>query len=407
MKTLLTYSICFSFVFLHACKKEQDNTPVLAQKKVTLKLAFPANALNNRWEFIVSTANGAIILDTIADKSNPSTFEFYTNEKKLDLTFIYYHATEAKFYAGTFRDVDPRDWDNLSSPVFGHLNFNKPSSTSPSSRAKVNYMNPPAYSGSPYFFPNSFTLLSFNSTKIVADYTRRKDVPAYLLLPDQGLCKIHIPKSDNDTIDLTSMEKVVRTPFDFKTAQIGSYAILYGITDTTDRSKDVELGNFTISAKMPDLLYPIYPFHKYDLLVGATSSSNEFFGLYSYEDTIPKVYNLMTSADYSLRSSSAENFSIDFTSTPPFYYMTQWSNSELDWSVYSPVNLNNFRATAMLEKMKNKLLNGVNTSSIRLNQLVMERSVNIDYSKFLTKAMVSSELNKTPDYQTVMYAKTF
>jgi hypothetical protein len=381
--------------------------PPKEPKKVTLSLTFKANAQNNKWEFLISTPDGAIILDTIANTNSLSTFECYTDEQKLDLTFIYYHPVEAKFIAGTFRNVDPRDWDQLEIPVFGHLNFNKPSSTSPSSRAKVNYTNPPPYSGSPYFYPNSFTLLSFNSTKIVAEYTRRKDVPAYLLLPDQGLCKIHIPKSDNDTIDLTGMEKAVRTPFDFKSPQIGSYAILYGITDTADRSKDIELYNYSINTKIPDLLYPIYPFQKYDLLVGATSTSNEFFTLYSYDDTIPKVYNLMTSADYALRSSSNDNFSIDFTGATPFYYMTQWSNSELEWSVYSPVSLNNFNATAMLNKMKNKLLNGINTSTIRLNYLMMERSGNMDYSKFLTKSMVSTESNKTPDYQTVMYVKTF
>jgi hypothetical protein len=405
------FIIFIIFLTLYSCSKEPNPAQQsIEKKKISLRLTYYTDSAYQNFELIVSTTGGEVILDTIAKGNTISFIEFYTNEKKLDLSFISYTSNNNKFNVVTYRAVDPTSWDIVEIPEFGYLSINRQSTGSSPIPAFIQYINPPFFTGPPYFtsyIGGSFTIVRYSASGINAQYQWRKGIPTYLLLPEQGYYKIHVPQSNKDTVDLAGMRKVNRRPFDFTPAQIGDFAILHGITDTLDRNKDIELFNYSINSKMPELLYPVEPFQKYHFLVGATGISNELYALYSYGDSIPKIYDLFTAADYSISSTNADNFSVSFKNAKPFYYRTQWESDQMNWQIYSPVEFNQFNPISMLNNMKSKLLVYTNIKSIKLSEFMSERSKTMDYNGYMSKQMNFAERLKTPDYTTVLYVKTY
>lgn len=406
MKPSGKHLILAFFIALFSCSKEPIvQEPVVDKKKFSFETTLSVETTENKWQLLITGSEGKIILDTVVPTMSRIFFEFYSTEEVVDLSYIYYSLYDKKFKVTTYRAVDPTGWNNIDYPLFGYYLMPLSGSGNSAVAASINYINPPPFTGPPVFSQTS--LLKYTTTSINAQYGRVDGRPVYLLLPEQGFYKLHIPKSNRDTIDLSAMARAIRTPLDFSPDQQNRYFSLSGVYDTLNRSMDVNLGMYDILQKTKDLLYPSEPFQKYDFFAGATSSANEFFSLYSYTDSIPKVYDLLTASDYTMDASTAANFSIRFNGEKPFYYMTEWQSDQLDWYLFSPIELNQFNPNKMLDNLKTNILRSFNTSSLRLSQFTMERSRTMTYRNYFSKNMVYNERYRTSDYVTVRYVKTY
>jgi hypothetical protein len=416
---MIRSSIFWSFlmacnIFFFSCSKEKDQSPNMpddGKVAIDLDVVIPTGSSivnpDDKFELIISSSSGEVLFNSIGLAGGQVFGKFYTREKKVDLTTIYLNAATSKFEVNTYKGVDPTGWDTIL-PWFGQrfLNVNKPLTT-----AEVLFLNSPGYRGTPHFSSyigsSSWILNPLSQSEIKVTYTRAPGVPIYLLFPVEGQYKIYVPQTNKDTVDLSVMGRAKRIPFDLNAQQSLVFSTLTGITDTNDISKSITLFRGSPNSLVSDLVYPVEPFQKYFLYLKGNGSANELFGFSSFTDSVPKTYNLPTSANFNITSSLVDNFSVNFIGDKPFVFKTKWSSEAIVWTIFSSVDSTKYQPLSMWRNFKSTLLQNVGIPSFRLSQFSMERSKNMDYARYISKCMISGSRWNLKDYVTAEYVKNY
>lgn len=393
---LILVPVALCVLYLFACSKHGDDTlppvnpPVIPPDTmlVSLKPYYPgAVGDSTPYELIISTTDGSILIDTLLDKSKSASISYKTTNKLVDVTVINNNNFTHKYWATTYKAVNPSQWDTL---VFGLSS--RTFISSPYTNATMHYYNVPA---------NNLGFVQFSSTSgsyaqgwllgpttMDVQYQQHPGVPVYVLFPIISLYKLYYPAKLADTVDLSVMDTTVRRKFSLDDIYWRNRISLTGFLDTSNYTKAIkvyEQGESDVHIYGVDIQYPLKYVQKYELRVAATNQiSNDINDHYSYGDTVAYNFNLPDYKNYNLVATQKDNFSVQFVNTLPSYYMTDWEGDQVYFQVIASKDSTTLNPLNIINHLKTRshFLSG-DYSDLVIKRFLFEAVKNVDYPSYM------------------------
>jgi hypothetical protein len=424
MKNCLRLALSYVVIFtlLSACNKNSSKPPAttvppndsttIGAMKINLALPSGSNIANS--ELIISETSGKVLLDTVAAQGTTIVATLRTNATLVDLTYVAFQQIDSNRYSiNTFKAVNPGSWTSLNG-----VSLTRPvTSTGSSASAIALYTNVPhdasaQFSGS---VPGGINT-SFSGSTFTANYQQYANSYTYLVLPDYGLYKLQAAKSLNDTIDCTTMDTANAVTFN-EPSYTFSGSQLIGWVDTTDVNSSISLYFYFPSPGspvLPDVVYPRKNIQAFMLSAGWNGpGANESMSVYSYGDSIPTSFNLPPPGSYNISSSQNTSFAMQFNTTKPSYCSISgasgsvFSKNVMFWTFLVPPDSSGFNPLGILMAQKSKLLQGLDLTTLLLNQFTCENVPGYDYLDYL--GLLYKPNTAQPVYipNTLRYSKRF
>jgi len=347
-----------------------------------------------KFELIISEPAGKVLLDTMATGPAPVVATLRTNDSLLDVTSVVSGGNQ--YSIQTLRSINPSTlkWLDFGGYIMAY--GLKAGNTTP---ASIYYKNiPPGIlttTLAPQFLFTNYPWNEFSgagidpyANSVSVTYNRYPGNYAYFLLPGAGLYSLHMQVNARDTIDCSHLDTAVALTFNrpepFTVSAL--YSSFIGIPDTTDMTKVISFSDFFLAAPSRpgvDLEYPNIPVQKYELNVYATNASNDAVGYYCYTNEIPLTLPLVKESDFTISSSTDANFSVTFSGTKPSYYRTYWKSDSVYWDIISPDDAGSFDPTTLIANQKSRMLQGIDLSSMQIQEFEMENVDGMPYRTWL------------------------
>jgi hypothetical protein len=388
--TLLSALILsFSFSSCSKTNSSPSTTPSPVVGTMNINVSYPAQG--PQFELIISEPGGTVLLDTLAPTNTPIIAALKTNSTVVDLTTVLSQGGNF-FSVNTFKSINASTLTGLTPGSY--FIKTKLGTTTPSS---LFYNNIPSgvISGFNSFvftnYPdNSATGSQASSTNntIALNYLNYTGNYAYMILPSVGLYNLHMQTNAIDTVDCSHLDTAIALTFNrpspFTVSSL--YSSFLGIPDTTDLTKIMAFTSLYTATNRPgvDLQYPNVPVQKYELNVNATNASNDVVDYYCYTNTIPLTLPFPAETDYSLSSTTNDNFSVSFPNTAPTYYAAFLSSANILMAIYAPSDTSTIHPVTLLTNQKSKLLQGVSLSTLAVKTFEFENITGMNYAAFLS-----------------------
>lgn len=391
---------------LYACKKNNDAHPssggsTTGSTTGTLSFSTP---VDSAMELIVSETAGKVLLDTVfANKGTLST-ALQTNDTLFDLTIITTvngFGAQPDHFVFTYKAVNLARWQTIFTGGYGAPTGSIPASTA----ANITYINAPYISAplTDFWFTILFSNSKFYDEGVTGSsygpgadygpsivefqYTQYGNNPEYILFPGSGQYKFHTYVTSNDTVDLTQMDTAITVKF----TRPAEYATitscnLVGYWDTTNYFNATLLFSQQqgqpITYAIADVEYPKEQCQAYELSASFANSNNDGVSWYSYGNTVPATLSLPDESAYTLSSSTSSLFSLNFTSSQPTYYETQYSEGGVYWTYYAAPDSTTLHPISFLTALNSKLLQGQNLGALSLNSFNFVTAQGLNYLNY-------------------------
>ncbi|MFT3747322.1 MAG: hypothetical protein QM768_03360 [Agriterribacter sp.] len=380
-----------------------------------LKPYYPKHpdAFNSKYELIISTSNGKILLDTVTDINTSTPLSFKSPESRVNVTTIGYNKQLSKYEIQTYKGVNPNQWDTLSFGLGHRMDLNPGNLVS----STLTYNNVPHTTGMPYLnsyasYLGSGYFLSYSEATINAEYYKCANTPVYLLLPSSGLYSLNYPAKNPDTINIQKMDTAVQVKFQGIKDYNIAYVDLLGLVDSTDifsvnylYNSPAIVHNNTVNA---DLLYPGKYFQTYQLTLSVFGNS-QGVSHFSYGDSVRTVLNLPDKSNYNITSSSYDKFAVQFLNTAPAYYSTTWNLDNIQWTIFASPDSSAIMPFGMMNALQAKsfYLKSLNLNNLKLTLFTFENMKNIDFDTYLNFTFNSMNRKKRLIYYSDIYSIGF
>ena len=394
-KHLSRLCIVFSFVAGISCSRNsagpapQPNLPV---KKINLYYPDSSGKTRGDFELIISTSAGDVLLDTVAVVNKPVQADLHTSATLLDVTVIAYDVRDTVWAVHTFKDVDPTTWVTVAQNDF----WLEPVAQN-SQRASVVYTHAPDVNTTFWLFGDDMTLPPYSGSYLPANpafsgvptlsvsYVHHGNNPVYLCFPSLRLYKYFQPVSGHDIIDLSQMDTSIAADY-YQPGYVFTAIELTGVPDTTDLSKNIlaYIPIFTYatdSTSFRNFSYPGKYFEKYELRLYAFRNK-DYVSFYTWGPTVPASFVYPDASYYSIGSDQGSDFKVNFPSTRPFYYGTEWTGSNIQYDCYAPPDSAETRPLTLLASLKSKKLSGIDFTSLSLGEFYFGISPDFDYGSY-------------------------
>lgn len=404
MSCLNTLSACFAvsalLLSVVSCKKTDPPAPSTPTGTLSIALSYPDSYTEpgSTVELIITEPGGKVLLDTTAPPNTTVAATLHTNATLVDVTTLAVN-TDTSLTVTTFKSVNPSSWqtslpNNYSSP-----------NEQPLRPVALNLINiPPAYSTGyePIMISNNRQQFDFelpiNGTTLTTGIEGSVNNMLYTLLPARLLYSFMPVASANDTV-VNGPSTVIDFSQPMDTARVLTFSkpagysapfnvTLYGIMDTTDFSKTLNLYQPTVfiigdGLQLPDVVYPPKNVQKYELsasLVGPTGKIGVSY--YSYGDSLTGSFPFPTTASYTLTSNQPDNFSVQFLSVSPTYYQTEWTAGKIYFYEYSAPDTTVQHPLTFLTGLNAQKLKGQDLSGLQATSFSFDTFEGMDYAGF-------------------------
>jgi hypothetical protein len=418
---LLSYLLIFCYISCTKSNSGNTITPPVPPTDSTsntlgINVSYPMNANSsyNDFELIINTDSGNILLDTISKFNTIITATLHTDKKFLNVATVLYNTSLNEYVINVYRDVNPSLWDKVVSGVSSEFAF--PDITGTPVQASIHYSNAPPDYNTPIFstYANSITPSATPLGSSIYDfgYQLYPDGYTYFLLPGLSLCKLYLPKSNADTVDLSKMDTVIKLNFNKPSTYKITNLSLKGTVDTTNFATSVILYsdfNYNFYGNIPDIFYPekLIQLYRLSLSAQGTTNTTDFVHHFSYGDTITSSLPFPDESYYSIVSNQNDNFSVSFLKNKPTYYETVWTNSNVSLAIYSSPDSNQLHAFSLVSSLHSQLLQGTSLSNLNLTRFIFENAEALDYPSYSKNFFNSQESAKRLPRSTMIFTKTF
>jgi hypothetical protein len=392
---------------LYACKKNNDahsSSGGSATGSTTVKLSF-STPVDSAIELIVNETGGKVLLDTVFANNGTLSANLQTNDTLVDVTTvgsIVESGFPTVYFVTTWKAVNLARWQTVFPGNYTVPLVKLPPYTA---IANLTYINAPYIVTTSTTDPYFFNSILFSDMPLADSYQKASYTPGpgyqgtvnyqyfqygndrdYILFEASGQYKFHTYVTNNDTVDLTEMDTAVMFKFTrpAEYATIGSCNLI-GYWDTTNYPNSTLL--YSLIQGQPinaiaDVEYPKEQCQAYELNVSFINSNNDGVSWYSYGNTVPSTLSLPDESAYTLSSSTSSLFSLNFTSSQPTYYETQWSEGGVYWTYYAPPDSTTLHPLSTLTALNSKLLQGQSLSSLSLNSFNFATAQGLNYLNY-------------------------
>jgi len=412
-------AIFFSITLLLACSKNGVDTsspgpPVTGGDTTTVSLNpwYPGSSFfDKQYEFIVSTASGNILLDTMLSVNTSTPLSFKTTEELVDVTTIAHTDSIPHYLIKTYKGVNPSQWDSLN---FGYGHFVDFVST-PYLEDTLHYYNLPKNHNSVAYFDawvgsgsSGYTL---TTDTMEVTYQRHPGAPAFLLFPTLNLYNLHNSVSTGERVDLSVMDTAISQMFVMPPQYKCTYVDLWGIIDTTDFSRSVNVYGSRIYFNYTgaDIEYPTKYFQKYQLNMVASNGLDIDIYHFSYGDTVAYKFDFPEETDFTLNATQKDNFAVAFNNIQPAYYITKWESSDIRWLIYASPESSSLRplSTINILKSRSHFLGGADVNNLGIKSFIFEIMNDVNYATYMGYNFNSKQRTKRIIYSSDQFIKTF
>jgi hypothetical protein len=422
----LTLPLLILLTFLSSCNKNSSSKPptttvppndstTIGTMKINLALPSGLNIANS--ELIISETSGKVLLDTVAAQGTTIVATLRTNAILVDLTYVAFQQIDSNRYSiNTYKAVNPSSWTSLNG-----VSLTRPvTNTGNPAGASVLYTNV-LYDPSSQFSAGVLGNLGFTfgggTGTFSATYNQYPDSYIYLLLPDYRLYKLQAANAQKDTIDCTTMDTANAAMFSKPSYYSLSATSLYGWVDTTNVNSALDLYEYYVSPGSPVLPDVVYPRKNIQAFMLSASwngpGANESMSVYSYGDSIPTSFNLPPPGSYNISSSQNTSFAMQFNTTKPSYCSISgasgsvFSKNVMFWTFLAPPDSSSLNPLGILTAQKSKLLQGLDLTTLLLNQFSCENAPGYDYLDYLGLLYKPNAAQPVYIPNTLRYSKRF
>jgi len=391
-RQILTLLSTLAFIFFFSSCSKTNSTPPPPPPPVVgtmnINVSYPAQG--PQFELIISEPGGTVLLDTLAPTNTPIIAALKTNSTVVDLTTVLSQGGNF-FSVNTFKSINASTLTGLTPGSY--FIKTKLGTTTPASlfynnipSGVINGFNSFVFTNYPDNSSTGSQASPANNT-IALNYLNYTGNYAYLILPAVGLYNLHMQTNVTDTVDCSHLDTAIALTFNrpspFTVSSL--YSTFLGIPDTTDLTKIISFTSLYTATNRPgvDLQYPNVPVQKYELNVNATNASNDVVDYYCYTNTIPLMLPFPAENDYSLSSTTNDNFSVSFPNAAPTYYAAFLSNANILMAIYAPSDTSTIHPVTLLTNQKSKLLQGVSLSTLAVKTFEFENIAGMNYATFL------------------------
>lgn len=361
-------------------------------------------SIGNNHELIISEPTGRVLLDTVADPYTHITTTLSTRSSLVDITVI--NTMYQVFYVTTFRAVNPTSWtgaylSNYEPVIPAALSANPPAGFDTTLYENLNFDK---YNYDYDVYTQEYQSGGVNENKYPSPNTLRtiyQNLPkrySYLCVPDQGLYKLHLGKTTNDTVDCSTMDTTVYGNYNTSSNLKFTNTLIYGYPDSTDPASGLQLYTSDPGVGLPPLpqyQYPPKGIQKFITISNFTGVTGGYMKYYNCSGSVsPTVVYPDEKAGPTLLGAGSNDLEINLDNTKPTYYSTMWVAQNFFWTLYSSPDSTILHPLNLLTLQNAKLLKGFDLAAMWLNQFQFETVDTYDYQSFLSMACDSLKASK-------------